>query len=343
MTNSTYINSKTVLSVVVPVYSGAPYLAELFQRISDLKFSWENDDAPLIIGELIFVNDQSIDNSINIIEPIAENNQWVNILNLSKNFGQHPASIAGILHSSGHWVITMDEDLQHSPCHIAELLLKALRNSLDVVYAAPTIGPHGKITRDLTSSFFKKIMVMLTADSRIAQFNSFRLMRGEIARSAASVCGPDTYFDISLTWFSNAFSTVQIPIQDIRTVEGKTSGYSFGKLLAHARRLILSAQVNLYQTIAMIGILVFFIGTILSAYILFAEYFQPGIFGFRGWPSLITATMIFGSTSTILLAIILEYLSIVVQKSQGKPVFFNIDRKSNTDVIAYLEHKYGNS
>lgn len=329
---------QTVLSIIVPVYSGAAYVQELFEQISQLKNKWETEQAPLRLGELIFVNDQSIDASVSVLTPITQQHAWVHLLHLSKNFGQHPASMAGILHSSGHWVITLDEDLQHPPTHIEAMLLKALNEDLDVVYAAPSAGPHGKISRDFSSSFFKKLMVRLTGDKNIALFNSFRLMRGEIARSAASVCGPDTYFDVALTWFTKNMGALEVPIQDIRTVQGQGSGYSFRKLLAHARRLLLTAQINAYRAIAALGIAIFLLGVVFSGYILVNELIQPGSFGSRGWPSLIITTMIFGATSVILLALILEYLSIVVQKAQGKPVFFVIDRKADPALIAYLQH-----
>lgn len=329
---------QTVLSIIVPIYSGSAYVNELFEQLAQLKEKWEKDQAPLRLGELIFVNDQSIDDSVDKIRPLADNHTWVHLLHLSKNFGQHPASMAGILHSSGQWVITIDEDLQHPPAHIEPMLLKALEEELDVVYASPTAGPHGKVSRDFSSSFFKKLMVRLTGDKNIALFNSYRLMRGEIARSAASVCGPDTYFDVALTWFTKGMSALELPIKDVRTAQGQGSGYSFRKLLAHARRLLLSAQINAYRAIAVLGIAIFFLGVMLSGYILVNELIQPGSFGSKGWPSLIIATMIFGATSVILLALILEYLSIVVQKAQGKPVFFVIDRKADPALIAYLQH-----
>jgi len=332
---------KTQLSVVVPIYSGSQYVQDLFQRIKTVREQWEQEDAPLALGELIFVDDQSIDNSLPVLQKISEENQWVHALSLSRNFGQHPATIAGILHSSGNWVITLDEDLQHPPEKIEQLLYKAIKEEKDVVYANPQNGPHGKVSRDFTSSYFKKMMVWLTGDKHIAYFNSFRLMRGEIARSAASVCGPDTYFDVSLTWFTQAIGQVSLEIQDQRMAENNKSGYSFLKLIEHARRLILSSKINLYRSIAFLGILIFFVGVLYSGFIIFNEIMHPGKFGSRGWPSLIITTMIFGATSIILLSIILEYLSLVVLKAQGKPVFFVINRSAPAELLTYLEKRNG--
>jgi glycosyltransferase involved in cell wall biosynthesis len=110
------------LSIVVPVYSGENFLRDLLSAVQDLRNSWVEKDAPIQLTELIFVDDNAIDNSAVIIDDIASEHDWVVALHLSRNFGQHPATIAGILHSSGDWVVTLDEDLQHPPSHIADMI-----------------------------------------------------------------------------------------------------------------------------------------------------------------------------------------------------------------------------
>lgn len=185
---------KHIISIIIPVYSGEKYLLDLMDEINLLKVKWERNNAPLSIGEVIFVDDKSIDNSLLVLDRICTSFDWVTLITLSKNFGQHPATIAGILYSSGDWIVTLDEDLQHPPNKIEFLLISALSNNYDVVYGNSFIK-HNEIKRDFTSILFKKFMVFLTGDKNIRLYNSFRLIRGEIARSAASVCGHDTYFD----------------------------------------------------------------------------------------------------------------------------------------------------
>ncbi|MEY2794225.1 MAG: hypothetical protein RJA76_2217 [Bacteroidota bacterium] len=325
------------LSIVVPIYSGEKFVHDLFSRIKTLKDYFESNDAPLQIEELIFVNDNCIDNSHAIIEEIAVSNRWVTSLTLSKNFGQHAATIAGILHCSGDFVVTLDEDLQHEPEYIETLLHKALTENLDVVYAKAKNGPHNNFLRDFSSKSIKSLIYYLSGEKKVFHFNSFRLIRGSIARSAASSCNFNTYFDVSLLWFTNSIESCLLPMVDQRFQETKKSGYTLFKLLKHAKNLLFSLQIKIFKYFALAGFSIFAVGIFFALYVIISEYFQPGIFGSKGWPSLIIASVIFGSINIIFSSLILEFISDISSKNQGKPVFSLIERKTYQHVINYLQ------
>ncbi len=150
------------LSTVVPVYRGAAYLRTLAARLATVREVWEREASPLALAEMIFVDDGSTDSSSEVLEELRELFPWLRVIALSRNFGQHPATIAGILHSSGDWVATLDEDLQHPPEQLETLLREAVMSSVDVVYARPRTGPHGSSFRDLSSFLFKRFAVIAT-------------------------------------------------------------------------------------------------------------------------------------------------------------------------------------
>ena len=83
--------------------------------------------------EIILVNDNSTDNSWQKIKDITNNQKNIIGINLSKNFGQHNALMAGIKNSRGDFLITMDDDLQHPPSYIIKIINK-LNEGLDVCY-----------------------------------------------------------------------------------------------------------------------------------------------------------------------------------------------------------------
>ena len=72
-------------------------------------------------------------------------------MTLSRNFGQHPATVAGVLHSSGDWIATLDEDGQHPPAQLVTLLVHAAESHADLVYAEPVSGVHDSRVRDAIS------------------------------------------------------------------------------------------------------------------------------------------------------------------------------------------------
>jgi len=117
-----YSDQTLLLSVVVPVYSGEAYIEKLAAQLLEFKIMLETHYEHIRLGEAIFVSDDAIDSSPDILNQICEKYDWINVLHLARNYGQHPATIAGILHSSGDWVVTLDEDLQHPPSKILALL-----------------------------------------------------------------------------------------------------------------------------------------------------------------------------------------------------------------------------
>ena len=122
------------LSVVVPVYAGAEYLDDLCDELAALANDLQTNDVPIRLSEAVFVDDASRDNSSEVLEALQEKHDFVQVVTMSRNFGQHPATIAGIVHTTGDWVVSLDEDLQHPPAYIPGLLAEAVVDGSDVVY-----------------------------------------------------------------------------------------------------------------------------------------------------------------------------------------------------------------
>ena len=240
MAESSAGTPQIIVSAVVPVYCGAPYLPELVGELKRLRDRWAAEDAPMVLAELILVDDAAIDNSPAVVDRLARDHTWISAIHLARNFGQHPATIAGILHSSGDWVATLDEDLQHPPWQIDDLLREATLTNCDVVYANAEAAVHENLARDLSSDLVKRLVARLSGNPNIRHVSSFRLMRGSIARAASSVCGHETYFDVALSWFTERVGIVRMPLKDQRVIAGGRSNYRLLNLLSHTRRMLMS-------------------------------------------------------------------------------------------------------
>ena len=329
----------TMISVVVPVYCGANYLEALTAALDELRREWLEQGAPFLLAETIFVDDAAIDDSGPLIDRLALKYPWVVPLHLSRNFGQHPATIVGILHSSGDWVVTMDEDLQHRPEVIATLLRKAVTEHADIVYANPASGVHDAAIRDWSSRSFKRLMQWLTDNPNLSSFNSFRLIRGPVARAAASVCSHDTYLDITLGWFTQSIRAIRIEMKDERYIKTKRSGYSLKSLLSHGWRMIFSSQIKLLRIGSVLGLAAMVLSVLAAIYFLLVKLFSPADIAVEGWTSLFLAITFFGGLSAFMLGIVLQYLSSMILKVHGKPTFFTIDRSGDATVARWLaEH-----
>ncbi len=324
------------VSAVVPVYAGEKFLPQLVEKLAVVRQQWQAQQAPLVLTEAVFVCDEPIDASASVLERLRQQYDWVKVVTLSKNFGQHPATIAGILHCSGDWIFTLDEDLQHDPVHFGELLRRAVETSSDILYAKPLESVHESVFRDLSSRLYKRLLVSLTNNPHIPQFNSFRLMRGALARAAASVCSHETYFDVALCWFSNRITSTRLPLKDRRFIETGKSGYNLGKLLSHARRLLVSSQTKVLRGGVLLGLAGLLLSVIFGADIVVRRLFVPGSIDVKGWTSQMLGTLFFGGLSAFFLGVCLEYLSNILLHTQGKPPFFVIDRSKDALIRSHF-------
>ena len=120
--------NKPILSIVSPVYRAAEIVDQLVSEI-------QKTMAHLHVSyEIILVDDRSPDNSWEVMKNNAAKFPEVKCLRLSRNFGQHPAILAGLTYATGDWVVVMDCDLQDQPKEIIHLYNKALEG-YDVVLA----------------------------------------------------------------------------------------------------------------------------------------------------------------------------------------------------------------
>ena len=129
------------LSIVSPVYKAEKIIPLLVERIEKSVGKITAD------YEIILVEDGGPDNSWRVIEALSQNNPKIKGVKLSRNFGQHPAIMAGLSQSKGEWIVVMDCDLQDQPEEIEKLYAKALEG-FDVVFAKRNNRQDG---------FFKKI------------------------------------------------------------------------------------------------------------------------------------------------------------------------------------------
>lgn len=115
------------ISVVVPLYNEAESLPELTRWIervmADNNFDYE----------IIFVNDGSSDDSMQVIHNLAQNNPRIHAISFARNYGKSPALNEGFRAAQGDVVITMDADLQDSPDEIPELYRMITSEGYDLV------------------------------------------------------------------------------------------------------------------------------------------------------------------------------------------------------------------
>lgn len=139
------------LSIVVSVYNEEQSLPLFYREIKQVlnEVTWEY--------ELIFVNDGSVDRSLDIIKGFKKENPHTAYISFSRNFGHEAAMIAGIDYAAGDGIICMDSDLQHPPELISEII-KQFESGFDVISMVRTSNEEAGLLRRITSKGFYRIL-----------------------------------------------------------------------------------------------------------------------------------------------------------------------------------------
>jgi len=305
------------VSVIIPVYQGERALAGVVEEIRPFFHTTTTRDGHrFLVQEVILVHDNGPDRSDAVIRSLQDQVPQVRAVWMTRNFGQHAATLAGIASSGGEWVVTLDEDGQHDPAFISDMLDTAMREQAAVVYSrASNVAPHGFL-RNAASRWSKRIMRSITEDPNVTMYQSYRLVLGEVARATSAYAGHDVYLDVALGWITTRVAQCDVVL---REEGGRRSGYSPRKLVAHFWRLFLTSGTRGLRFVSVTGASLTVLGVAFAAFVLIARLFD--LIVEPGWASLMIVLLIASGALLFSLGMIAEYLGIAVNAALGRPAY----------------------
>lgn len=306
------------ISVVIPVYQGERTLPALLAEISPLTEPLVTESGyQAVVSEVLLVHDNGPDGSAEVMRELALAHSWVRCVWLSRNFGQHPATLAGMASSGGDWIVTLDEDGQHDPAAISSMLDVAMAERADVVYAKPiNEAPHG-FFRNSASRMAKSILRASSGSTRSTDFQSYRLILGEVGRSVAAYAGTGVYLDVAVGWVARRVSTCSVML---RSEGDRQSGYSLRSLTSHFWRMALSGGTRPLRLVSVLGGLFASAGFLLAIYLILASTVW-NVNTPQGWPSLMVVLLLCSGAILFSLGVIAEYIGVAVNMAMGKPLY----------------------
>ncbi len=305
------------ISLIVPVYRGELCLPALLEELEPLaNGSVTPGGNRFWISEVLLVHDCGPDASDRTIEQLAAQFPFVRPVWLSRNYGQHAATLAGMASATGEWVATVDEDGQQDPVDIGRMLDMALSQELQLVYAQPTHPPPHGWLRNLLSRTAKQIAIRLLGNTGIGRFNSFRLVDGEIARSLAAYCGQGVFLDVGLSWITERVGHCPLLL---RAERGRASGYSYLALLSHFWHMVLATGTRPLRLITVTGFSSVILAMAISAVAAYAKLVNS--VPVQGWTSLVIVVSFFSGCILTALGVIAEYLAVTMGILMGKPLY----------------------
>lgn len=216
------------ISVIIPVFNGEKTVSVLYHSIKKaLEGSYSY--------EIIFISDCGEDNSWDIIQKIVSNDpQTCRGFNLKRNYGQHNAILFGMKNAVGDFIITMDDDMQHDPENIQDLILKQSEGDYDAVYGKYEKTEH-PVFRKLTSRIMR-FMLLKMIPKLHPEYSSYRLIKKQVAEKISSNnLRPYSFIDGEIGL--NADTISWTTVKHSKRAEG-TSSYSTSKLIRHAFSII---------------------------------------------------------------------------------------------------------
>jgi glycosyltransferase involved in cell wall biosynthesis len=265
--------------------------------------------------EFVIVNDGSTDGTWRVIKEFAQRDRRITAINLLKNYGQHSALMCGLRHTSGQFVVTLDDDLQNPPEEISRLLNYCIEGEHDLVIGEFSEPKKAKF-RKFGTNVVNKIVTRVFYKDPDLKLSTFRIIRRDVVNRVCQSSNPTPYISGELLFAAASISNLEVR-HDAR-ISGKSS-YNPWKIFELVRRITFSYSTELLRIACRIGILIASFSFLFSTAMTLRGFLVVGVV--PGWTSIVTAVSFFSGIIILLLSMIGEYLAIVLLQTMGTPAY----------------------
>lgn len=309
------MDKSPIISVVSPVYKAEFFVEKLVSEIQKVMS---------VIGvdyEIILVDDRSPDNSWIRMKELSNSNPKVKSIRLSRNFGQHPAIMAGLSMAQGEWIVVMDCDLQDQPKEIEKLYKKAIEG-FDIVLARRTNRQDGFLKK-LSSKIFHKTYSYLTDTKFDSTIANFGIYNHKVIDEVLDMNDYIKSFPLFVNW--TGFSVRSIDVEHAPRDSGGST-YTFAKLISLAFNTIISFSNKPLKLFVKFGMLMSFLSFIIGIITIFKYY--DGEISVLGYSSLMISIWFLSGIIITTIGVVGIYIGKIFDQSKGRKPFI-IDKIIN--------------
>ena len=310
------------ISIIVPCYNEEQAIPFFYDEITKIAESLKED------FEFIFVNDGSVDKTIDIIKEYAKKDKRVKYINFSRNFGKEAAMYAGLELSIGDYVAIMDADLQDPPSLLPEMIaiLEDENSDYDAVGTRRVTRKGEPPIRSFFARKFYKIINKMSKVEMVDGARDYRLMKRQVVNSILELKEYNRYSKGLFEFVG--YKTKWLEFENVKRVAGETK-WSLSKLFLYAIEGIVAFTTAPLAIASIAGFLFCLISFIMIIFIIIKTL----IFGdpTSGWPSLVCIIFFVSGIQLFCLGIIGQYLSKTYLETKKRPIY--IIKETN------LEHK----
>ena len=315
------------LSIVVPCYNEGESIKLTYQEIKKIIRNINNTEQ--IQSEIIFINDGSKDNTLEILKNISLNDNDVKYISFSRNFGKEAGMLAGIEYSSGDCVIIMDADLQHPP-ELIPKMIKYYKEGYDQVIAKRN-RKGDNIYKTFMSKLYYKLVNKLIDVKLVDGVGDFRLLSRKVVNALLSMKEYNRFSKGMFSWIG--FKEITIEYENKSRIAGD-SKWSLKDLLSYGIDGIISFNNKPLRVCFGIGASLIILSLVYILYV-FIQIIMSGI-DVPGYFTTIASIMIIGGVQLIFIGVLGEYIGKIYYEVKRRPHYI-VDESNlyNIDDIDY--------
>ena len=308
------------VSLLIPAYNEEESLGLLYDELNKVI-----DTIPGYEFEILFVNDGSNDNSLDILRNLQKRDSRINYISFSRNFGKETAMAAGFDYVSGDAVVIMDADLQDPPQLIKEMIMY-WEEGYDDIYAKRRSREGETWFKKFTSSAFYRLLQRMTKIPIQEDTGDFRLLDRRAIESLKKLREKQRYTKGMFSWIG--FNKKEILFDRKPRAAGETK-WNYLKLFNLALEGVTSFTTFPLRISTILGILV----SIFSIVYMFVILIKSMIWKdpVKGYPSMMVTILFLGGVQLISLGIIGEYVGRIFNETKYRPLYI-IDEYNNEKI-----------
>ena len=309
------------ISLVIPMYYEEKVANKCYEKVSNVLKSLEDK----YDHEIIFVNDESKDKTLDILEEIAKKDTKVKIISFSRNFGHQAAVTAGLKEVTGDAIVIIDADLQDPPELIPEML-ELWEQGNEVIYGKRKTRKGESAFKLLTAKMFYKTLNALSDVEIPKDTGDFRLVDRKVVDVVNNLPEHNKFLRGLFSWVGFKQKAYEYERQERFAGETK---YPLKKMLKLASDGIISFSNKPIKMVGALGIISIIISVIILIYALISYIFKLNELS-AGWTSLMVAITFFAGVQLLSLWVISEYIGRIYDEAKGRPQYI-VDKKINIE------------
>lgn len=302
---------KDLITIVVPCYNEEKALPYYYNKMKEIMQKME-----YVNFEIILVNDGSTDGTVLEMKKLAQKDDRIKYILLSKNFGKEAAMYAGFEYSKGDYIAIMDADLQDPPDLLEDMYNELRRGEYDCVATRRTTRKGEPPIRSFFARMFYKLINKISKTEMVDGARDYRLMTRQMLNAIVNMKEYNRYSKGLFSFVG--FNTKWLEYENVERVAGETH-WSFWKLFKYAIEGITAFSTVPLVISSVIGMIFFFISIIAIIYIVINTllYGNPT----SGWPSMICIIFMVTGIQLFCIGIIGQYLAKIYLEVKNRPIY----------------------